>query len=176
MTQVQLQAEAGECGLACLAMVASRHGDMRRLHDLRSSFGVGLKGMSLRGLIGAASTVGFNSRPVKLPLEQLAQLQLPCILHWDLNHFVVLKKVGRRSITILDPAVGERHLPMAEVSRHFTGVALELTPNADFKPADQRQRVALSALTGKVLGLKRSLLQIFAVAVVLELFALPPLC
>ena len=172
MTQVQLQAEAGECGLACLAMVASRHGDMRRLHDLRSSFGVGLKGMSLRGLIGAASTVGFNSRPVKLPLEQLAQLQLPCILHWDLNHFVVLKKVGRRSITILDPAVGERHLPMAEVSRHFTGVALELTPNADFKPADQRQRVALSALTGKVLGLKRSLLQIFAVAVVLELFAL----
>jgi ATP-binding cassette subfamily B protein RaxB len=172
VTQVQLQAEAGECGLACLAMVASRHGDMRRLHDLRSSFGVGLKGMSLRGLIGAASTVGFNSRPVKLPLEQLAQLQLPCILHWDLNHFVVLKKVGRRSITILDPAVGERHLPMAEVSRHFTGVALELTPNADFKPADQRQRVALSALTGKVLGLKRSLLQIFAVAVVLELFAL----
>ena len=172
MTQVQLQAEAGECGLACLAMVASRHGDMRRLDDLRSSFGVGLKGMSLRGLIGAASTVGFNSRPVKLPLEQLAQLQLPCILHWDLNHFVVLKKVGRRSITILDPAVGERHLPMAEVSRHFTGVALELTPNADFKPADQRQRVALSALTGKVLGLKRSLLQIFAVAVVLELFAL----
>lgn len=93
-------------------------------------------------------------------------------MHWDLNHFVVLKKVGRRAIAILDPAVGERRLPMAEVSRHFTGVALELTPNADFKPADQRQRVALSALTGKVLGLGRSLFQIFAVALVLELFAI----
>ena len=128
--------------------------------------------MTLRSLIGAASTLGFSSRPVKLPIEQLLNLQLPCILHWDLNHFVVLKKVGRHSITVLDPAVGERRLPFAEVSRHFTGVALELTPNADFKPADQRQRVAWSALTGKVLGLRRSLLQIFAVAVVLELFAL----
>lgn len=105
-------------------------------------------------------------------MEQLAQLQLPCILHWDLNHFVVLKKVGMRHITILDPAVGERRLPLAEVSKHFTGVALELSPNAEFKPADQRQRVALSALTGKVLGLKRSLVQILAVAVVLELFAI----
>ena len=93
-------------------------------------------------------------------------------MHWDLNHFVVLKAVGRRSITILDPAVGLRKLPLAEVSRHFTGVALELTPNADFKPADKRQRVALSALTGKVLGLKRSLLQVFALAVVLELFVI----
>jgi ATP-binding cassette subfamily B protein RaxB len=107
-----------------------------------------------------------------LELEELGQLQLPCILHWDLNHFVVLKKVGRGHITILDPAVGERKLPTAEVSEHFTGVALELTPNADFKPADETKRVALSALTGKVLGLKRSLFQIFAVAVVLELFAI----
>jgi ATP-binding cassette subfamily B protein RaxB len=123
-------------------------------------------------LIAHAGALNFSSRPLRLELDELSQLKLPCILHWDLNHFVVLKKVGRSSITILDPAVGERRLPFAEVSCHFTGVALELTPNADFKPVDQRQRVALSALTGKVLGLKRSLLQIFAVAVVLELFAL----
>ena len=170
--RLELQAEIGECGLACLAMIASKHGDTRHLHDLRRTFGAGLKGLTLRSLIGAASALGFSSRPVKLPMEQLCNLQLPCILHWDLNHFVVLKKVGKNIITILDPAVGERKLPLAEVSRHFTGVALELTPNADFKPVDQRQRVALSALTGKVLGLKRSLLQIFAVAVVLELFAI----
>ena len=166
------QAEIGECGLACLAMIASKHGDARHLHDLRRTLGAGLKGLTLRSLISAASTLGFSSRPVKLPMEQLCNLQLPCILHWDLNHFVVLKKVGKNSITVLDPAVGERKLPLSEVSRHFTGVALELNPNADFKPVDQRQHVALSALTGKVLGLKRSLLQIFAVAVVLELFAI----
>ena len=153
-------------------MVANAHGLQLDIAELRRRFPVSLKGATLQQLISHAGTLNFSSRPLRLELDEMAQLQLPCILHWDLNHFVVLKKVGRGAITILDPAVGERRLPLAEVSRHFTGVALELTPNADFKPADQRQRVALSALTGKVLGLKRSLLQIFAVAVVLELFAL----
>jgi ATP-binding cassette subfamily B protein RaxB len=167
-----LQSEASECVLACFSMVVSAHGLHVDLSDLRHRFPVSLKGATLAQLTSHASALNFSSRPLRLELNELAQLQLPCILHWDLNHFVVLKKVERRAITILDPAVGERRLPMAEVSRHFTGVALELTPNADFKPADQRQRVALSALTGKVLGLKRSLFQIFAVAVVLELFAI----
>jgi ATP-binding cassette subfamily B protein RaxB len=167
-----LQSESSECGLACLVMVANAHRLQLDLSEVRRRFAVSLKGATLQQLITHAGQLNFSSRPLRLELDELAQLQLPCILHWDLTHFVVLKKVGRGTITILDPAVGERKLPLAEVSRHFTGVALELTPNADFKPADQRQRVAMSALTGKVLGLKRSLFQIFVVAVVLELFAL----
>lgn len=167
-----LQSESSECALASLAMVANVHGLQLDLAELRRRFPVSLKGATLQQLISHSGSLNFSSRPLRLELDELTQLQMPCILHWDLNHFVVLKKVGRRAITILDPAVGERRLPIAEVSRHFTGVALELTPNADFKPADQRQRVALSALTGKVLGLKRSLVQIFALAVVLELFAI----
>ena len=167
-----LQSESSECALASLAVVANAHGLQLELSDLRRRFPVSLKGATLQQLISHAGSLNFCSRPLRLELEELAHLQMPCILHWDLNHFVVLKKVGRRGITILDPAVGERRMAFAEVSRHFTGVALELTPNADFKPADQRQRVALSALTGKVLGLKRSLFQIFALAVVLELFAI----
>ncbi|MCZ8236473.1 MAG: peptidase domain-containing ABC transporter [Inhella sp.] len=111
-------------------------------------------------------------RPLRLDLEELNQLQTPCVLHWDLNHFVVLKRVTRKGAVILDPAVGERHLTTAEISRHFTGVALELTPNADFKKQEAAPRVSLKQLTGKVVGLKRSLFQIFAVAVVLELFAI----
>lgn len=153
-------------------MVANAHGLQLDLSEVRRRFAVSLKGATLQQLIAHAAQLHFSSRPLRLELNELAQLQLPCILHWNLNHFVVLVKVGRGTITVLDPAVGERKLPLSEVSRHFTGVALELTPNADFKVADQRQRVALSALTGKVLGLKRSLFQIFAVAVVLELFAL----
>ena len=167
-----LQSEASECGLASLVMVANAHRLQLDLSEVRRRFAVSLKGATLQQLITHASQLNFSSRPLRLELSELAQLQLPCILHWDLNHFVVLKKVGRSHITILDPAVGERKLPMAEVSEHFTGVALELTPNAEFKPADETKRVALSALTGKVLGLKRSLFQIFAVAVVLELFAI----
>ena len=167
-----LQSEVGECAIASLAMIANAHGLRIDLSDLRRRFPISLKGATLQRLISQAGALNFSSRPVRVELDGIAQLQLPCILHWDMNHFVVLNKVGSRRITIFDPAVGERRLPMAEVSRHFTGVALELTPNADFKPADERQRVALSALTGKVLGLKRSLFQIFAVALVLELFAI----
>jgi ATP-binding cassette subfamily B protein RaxB len=167
-----LQSESSECALACLVMVSHAHRLQLDLAEVRRRFAVSLKGATLQQLITHSSQLNFNSRPLRLELDELGQLQLPCILHWDLNHFVVLVKAGRGHVTILDPAVGERTLPLAEVSNHFTGVALELTPNADFKPADERRRVALSALTGKVLGLKRSLFQIFVVAVVLEVFAL----
>lgn len=153
-------------------MICSAHGQHQDLADLRRRFPVSLKGATLAQLISHASSLGFSSRPLRLDLDELGDLQLPCILHWDLNHFVVLKKVSRGKAVILDPAVGERRLPLAEVSRHFTGVALELTPNAEFKSQAPAPRVSLRALTGRVLGLKRSLAQIFAVAVVLELFAI----
>ncbi|HLO95643.1 MAG TPA: peptidase domain-containing ABC transporter [Burkholderiaceae bacterium] len=167
-----LQSEAAECGLACLAMVASHHGLGQDLGDLRRRFPISLKGAKLASLISHAGAMGFAARPLKLEMEHLGQLSLPCVLHWDLNHFVVLKKVGARSCVVLDPAIGERRLSLAEMSAHFTGVALELTPNADFKPEKQAPRLSLGSLTGKVSGLKRSLLQILAVAVVLEAFAI----
>ncbi|RZI58292.1 MAG: peptidase domain-containing ABC transporter [Rubrivivax sp.] len=172
-----LQSEIAECGLACLAMIASAHGNAVTLPELRRRFPAALKGMQLRDLIEVAAGLGFSGRPLKLDLALLGKLSLPCILHWDLRHFVVLTKVRGRAITVLDPAVGERRLTLAEVSAHFTGVALELTPNAAFQPAAAAPRVSLSALTGKVLGLRRSLLQIVLVAGVLELFAIvAPLC
>jgi ATP-binding cassette, subfamily B, bacterial CvaB/MchF/RaxB len=167
-----LQTENRECSLACLAMVCSAHGLKIDLFDLRSRFPVSLKGATLQQLMGHASALNFTTRPLRLEVQELSQLQLPCILHWNLNHFVVLKKVARSHIVILDPAVGERRLKMDEVSRSFTGVALELTPNADFEATDQRKQVKLSALTGKVLGLKRSLFQIFGIALALQLFAI----
>ena len=172
-----LQSEVAECGLACLAMIATAHGQATTLQDLRRRFPVALKGMKLRDLLEVAAGIGFSGRPLKLDLPFLAKLSLPCILHWDMNHFVVLSQVRRGSVTVLDPAVGERRLSLDEVSAHFTGVAVELTPNADFKPAAPPPRVSLAALTGKVLGLRRSLVQILLVALVLELFAIvAPLC
>lgn len=172
-----LQSEVAECGLACLAMIATTHGQATTLQDLRRRFPVALKGMKLRDLLEVAAGIGFSGRPLKLDLPFLAKLSLPCILHWDMNHFVVLARVRRGSVTVLDPAVGERRLSLDEVSAHFTGVAVELTPNADFKPAAPPPRVSLAALTGKVLGLRRSLVQILLVALVLELFAIvAPLC
>lgn len=172
MVKPILQTQSSECALACLAMVASAHAQHHDLADLRRRFPVSLKGATLAQLMSHAATLGFSTRPLRLDMDELAQLQLPCILHWDLNHFVVLKAVSRRHVVILDPAVGERRLALAEVSRHFTGVALELTPNATFRRENHRQRLKLSQLTGRVQGLPRALASIFAVALVLELFAI----
>lgn len=172
MMRPVLQSEAAECGLACLAMVSAAYGQRLDLAAMRSRFSVSLKGATLQKLIDHAGAIGLAARPLRLELDELEKLQTPCILHWDLNHFVVLKKVGTRKVTILDPAIGERRLTTAQVSRHFTGVALELSPKADFTAAEVAPRLNLAQLTGQVHGLKRSLIQIFCVAAVLELFAI----
>src|SRR3954467_13433345 len=85
------QAEAAECGLACLAMVASFHGHRLDLNGLRRRFPVSLKGVTLRPMIETASQLHLMCRPVRFELEHLGQLSLPAIVHWDLSHFVVLK-------------------------------------------------------------------------------------
>lgn len=167
-----LQTQAAECGLACLAMVCAHHAQHIELAALRRQLAISHKGATLRQLMQGASQLGFSSRPLRLEMDEMSQLTTPAILHWNLNHFVVLAGFKRGKAVILDPAIGERRLSLAEVSKHFTGVALELTPHVDFKPQQSPPRVKLSALIGKVQGIRRSLLQIFAVALVLQLFAI----
>ena len=167
-----LQTEAAECGLACLAMVAAHHGLHSDLPTLRQRFSLSLKGATLADLVRLAGQLQLNARALRAEMEHLPQLALPCVLHWDLNHFVVLSEVRRGVAVIHDPARGLRRMPLAEVSKHFTGVVLELTPQADFKPRTERRSVGLRQLLGRVTGLKRSLLQIFVLAAALEAFAL----
>ncbi|HZE90487.1 MAG TPA: peptidase domain-containing ABC transporter [Rhizobacter sp.] len=167
-----LQTEAAECGLACLAMVAARHGLHTDLPTLRQRFSLSLKGVTMVDLVRIASQMQLSPRPLRAEMSHLAQLQLPCVLHWDLNHFVVLTEVHRDSVVIHDPARGLRRVPMADVSRHFTGVLLELSPAPDFQPRIAQQSVTLRQLLGRVTGLKRSLTQIFVLALALEGFML----
>jgi ATP-binding cassette subfamily B protein RaxB len=169
---VILQTEGAECGLACLAMIAARHGFDSDLATLRLRFSVSMKGATMADLVRVAGLLHLNPRAVRAEMEHLPQLELPCILHWDLNHFVVLKEVSGGRAVIHDPARGVRRLSLAEVSRHFTGIALELTPEADFRPGVEKQTVRLRQLLGRVTGLKRSLVQIFLLALALEAFVL----
>jgi ATP-binding cassette, subfamily B, bacterial CvaB/MchF/RaxB len=169
---MMLQTEAAECGLACLAMVASYHGHEVDLAGLRRRFSTSLKGTTLARVMAMAGQLGFACRPLKLDMDDLRQLKTPCLLHWDLNHFVVLKRVDKHRIVIHDPARGVRKLRWKEVSEHFTGVALELAPSADFAPVRERQAVSLRALTGRVSGLMPALAQILLLALALEVFAL----
>lgn len=167
-----LQTEAAECGLACLAMVAGAHGLDCDLPTLRQRFSLSLKGVNLLDLVRMAEELRLHARALRAEIDDLAQLALPCILHWDLNHFVVLVGVRRGVATIHDPAHGVRHLRLDQVSRHFTGIVLELQPAADFVARVERRHVSLRQLLGRVTGLKRSLAQIFALALALEVFVL----
>jgi ATP-binding cassette subfamily B protein RaxB len=168
---VFLQTEAAECGLASLGMVASFHGHRIDLAGLRQRFTLSLKGATLAYLMQVAGRLHLAPRPLRLELDELPRLRTPCILHWDLNHFVVLKSASAQAAVIHDPAFGVRRLAMAEVSKHFTGIALELAPTVAFRPLDERRRVRLRDLTGPVTGLARSLAQVLLLALVLQSFA-----
>jgi ATP-binding cassette subfamily B protein RaxB len=169
---VLLQTEAAECGLACIAMVASYHGHKIDLNTLRRDYPISLKGVTLKNLMTVADSLKFSSRALRLDLHDIQNLQLPCILHWDLNHFVVLKKATRDKIVIHDPARGECSLPLDEVSKRFTGVALELTPANGFEKKDERLKMRLSDLWTKATGLKRVLTRILILSLLLQTFAL----
>jgi ATP-binding cassette subfamily B protein RaxB len=170
-----LQSEAAECGLACLAMVLGHHGHAIDLPELRRKHGVSMRGVTLKDLAKVATALGLLSRPLRLELEELSELKTPCILHWDLNHFVVLARVTARTVVIHDPAVGVRKLSVDEVSKHFTGVALELTPTAAIESIEPAPRVKLKTLLGSMIGLKAALGRVFTMALAIEvLMALSP--
>jgi ATP-binding cassette subfamily B protein RaxB len=132
-TPLVMQAEQHECALACLAMVAGYHGRGPDLPALRALGGDGGRGAGLRDLMQLAEGMGLHARPLRLEPGELRQLRTPAILHWDLDHFVVLDGAGWRGVTILDPARGRRRLSLAEAGEHLTGVALELIPGPGFE-------------------------------------------
>ena len=169
---VIIQSEAAECGLASLAMVAGYHGYRTDLTRLRQRFSISIEGCTLLDIMHFAEKLHLTSRPLRIELEDLDALQTPAILHWDMNHFVVLKKANEKRIVIHDPAGGEKTFTMEEASKHFTGVALELTPTKDFEKKEQKASLRFSDFWSRITGLKRSLLLIFMLSILLQVFTL----
>lgn len=147
-----LQVEGSECALACLAMILDFYGRREGLAALRQSFSVSSSGTSLQELIAMAEAVDLSSRAVRCEIEDLGRLKLPCILHWNMDHYVVLKRVFRDKLHIVDPGSGERVVRLKEASDCFTGVALELTPTPSFQRKPRLERVAISDLWSRVSG------------------------
>jgi ATP-binding cassette subfamily B protein RaxB len=169
---VILQSEAPECGIACLAMVASFHGHRTDLSAMRLRLSPSLKGVTLKHIAQIAESMGMTARGVQVPLESLGKLRLPAVLHWDMNHFVVLTKVAGRKITVHDPARGKRVLVLDEASRHFTGVAMEFSPTAEFQEKDEREKISSWQLLGVASGFKGTIAQILMLSFALEVFAI----
>lgn len=167
-----LQAEAAQCGHTCLAMVLDYHGRQMDGLALQREYPTSMRGVTLANLIDDASVAGLQCRALRIELEELPQLETPCILHWDMDHFVVLAKATATGIVIHDPATGVRKLRMSEASVHFTGVALELSPTATFQKRKLDDSISLRHLVGQVTGLKRSAAQILSLSLILQLFGL----
>jgi ATP-binding cassette subfamily B protein RaxB len=166
------QTEAAECGLACLAMIAGYHGHRIDLDTLRRRHPVSLKGVTLRGLMLVASQLDLAGRPLRFELEHLSQLQLPAIVHWDMNHFVVLSTASARGVVVHDPSFGIRSISLGEASKHLTGVALELSPTAGFVPKNEAARLPFAIFWSELGGTTPALLQILALSLILELFVI----
>ncbi|MEW5880374.1 MAG: peptidase domain-containing ABC transporter [Pseudomonadota bacterium] len=167
-----LQSEAPECGIACVAMVASYHGFRTDLSAMRLRLAPSMKGVTLKHIAAIAETMKLAARGVQAPLTALGQLRLPAILHWDMNHFVVLTKVAGNRITVHDPAQGKRVLSLEQASRHYTGVAMELTPAAGFVQRDEREKVRAWQLLQTASGMKGAIAQVLLLSLVLEVFAI----
>lgn len=166
------QTESAECGLACLVMMACWHGLQTDLPTLRERFCISTQGMTLQRLMECAAGIRLSSRAVRLEPEDLKSLSLPCILHWNMNHFVVLYKVRGSRLVIHDPDKGKITLSLQDAGKHFTGVALELTPASDFTARDERKKIRLRQLTGRTPGLLPAMSRIIVFALALEILTL----
>jgi ATP-binding cassette, subfamily B, bacterial CvaB/MchF/RaxB len=167
-TPLILQTEAAECGLACLAMIASRYGHRVDLPALRQRYSVSLRGTTLHDLVRVASNMRLATRALRAEPVHLRRLRLPCILHWDHNHFVVLVRAGGGHAVILDPAVGRRRVSRQEVDKRFTGIVLEAWPTDGFERRIERARIRIWQLLRRTHGFTAAATQVLAMSLVLE--------
>lgn len=168
---IYYQSELADCGAACLAMVAAYHGSNLNVKDVVDLIGGYGNGLSLKDLSQAANRIGFDSRAISLEMDELNQLVLPCVLHWDFNHYVVLKKVKGDSVTIHDPAEGRKKLTLEDVSKHFTGIALELSQRVNLTNSD-RKRTRLGDFFSGLSGLGKILSKVALLTVALQILTL----
>lgn len=162
------QTESSECGLACLAMVCAHYGKIIDMIHLRSQFNLSSRGSTLAVIKAISVHMGMEARALSLDLEELNALKTPCILHWDFNHFVVLVRIRGNRFVLNDPAHGRRTVGKAEISKYFTGVALEVWPNSEFKAEKVKEKIDLRTLIRSIHGIKGMLAKIFCLSLVIE--------
>lgn len=170
------QSEASECGLACLAMIAGYHGFHADMPTLRRQFGISLRGATLKSLMEMSDRLGLSSRALRADVTHLDDVHCPAILHWNLNHFVVLTGVRKTwkglRYTINDPAHGTRIIGEAELSRMFTGVVLELTKTSIFRTQRLKSPLRISQLWSSIHGVRGAIISVLLLSGIIQLVSL----
>lgn len=162
------QAENAECGLACMSMIMGYYDSNIDIEEARSSYMFGISGVSVRDITDMAHDFGMNARVLRAEIEDLKCLKMPCILHWEMTHFVVLKKITKKYLVINDPAFGERFISHNESSNLFTGIAIELSPNNNFKKQPSAKTIRLVDLTRSTKGLFKGAGQVIFFSFVIQ--------
>ncbi|MGE0972065.1 peptidase domain-containing ABC transporter [Klebsiella sp. WOUb02] len=165
---VIIQSESTECGNACLSMICGFYGKDIDLFNFRNIYGSSSNGTTLNALATIAQKAGLKTRALSLDIEEIGELRMPCILHWSLNHFVVLVAVKGKRFIINDPALGRRVVHGKEISENFSGIALEAWPDSGFVQEKQRSRLRLRELMHNIVGLKSALTKILMLSIVIE--------
>ena len=171
-----VQMDTVECGAACLVSILAFHGRHIAIEEARRVCGVSRDGSSALQLTAAASNYGLKCEGYGVDSAELRDLQLPGILYWGFDHFVVLEGWSRGRWRIMDPSIGHRWVSAAEFDEKFTGVVLELSPTADFRRGG-RTRGVRQALVERMRGSWRVVAATAACGVLLAVpaFTLPAL-
>jgi ATP-binding cassette, subfamily B, bacterial len=164
--------ELADCGAACLAMVLAYHGKRVPLDELRQVTSTGRDGVDALGLTRAAESYGLRARGVIADIDQLAQLPPGSILHWEFAHFVVLERVRKNGVDLVDPEIGRRRLSMEAVRRSYTGVAITFEPTEDFQTSSELINKGTWRYLRPLLGQSRMLTRVLVTSVLIRLLAL----
>ncbi|WP_448553290.1 peptidase domain-containing ABC transporter [Thalassotalea montiporae] len=162
------QIEGAECGLVCLAMIASYHGKSLSIPELRKTYSITNKGLTLSNLIDIAHDMEFQTRAYKVDLEGLLDITLPAVIHWDLCHYVVLTKVNEDSIVICDPSDGYKKISMADASKRYSGIVLECEKDSEFRQVDDQRKFGLKDIWRNVTGLNKNLSLLLSLTVIVQ--------
>ncbi|WP_113653411.1 peptidase domain-containing ABC transporter [Pedobacter namyangjuensis] len=166
------QLDGMDCGPTCLRMVAKHYGKNFSLQRLRDISGINKEGVSLLGISEAAEKIGFRTMGTKVTLTQLQELDLPAILHWNQNHFVILYKVKRSTYYLADPSKGLIEYKEAEFLQkwlsvhnngHSQGIALILSPTPELyaQEGDKENGLNWSYLLRYLFQYKQLVIQLF---------------
>ena len=166
------QAEAAECSLACLSMVAGYHGNHISITELRRLYPVSMNGLTVRDVLDISKSLGLSSRPLRCEIEQLKAVKLPAMLHWDLQHFVVLEAITPTHYLINDPGRGPRKIDRKTLSCFFTGIVIDFEPNQEFRKREGSDALTITDLVGPIRNWRRTIFIIVGLSAILELLLL----
>ena len=169
---VMMQMEMLECGAVSLAMIMAYYDKWMPFEQARADCGVSRDGSSAKKVLKAARAYGFEANGFRYEPEMLRESgQFPCIIHWNMNHFVVLCGFRGNKAYINDPAHGRCVVTMEEFDQAFTGVVLTLKPGEQFEPSGRKKSV-LGFARKRLQGAKTALVFMFLTSVIAALMAL----